>query len=263
MRNLHLPHTRREHRIDWPGALALIVGLVPLLLIAEQGRDVGLGLGSRSIAATSSASLGIVGVHLAERRYGDDALLPLRLFRGRTFGIGSLLNFILGMGMFGGLAALPLYLQIVKGASPTEAGLLLLPLTAGIMAGSIVSGQIISRTGRYKMFPIIGAGLLVAAMLGCSARSASTPRCGMTLVAVRRCSASVSASTCSRWCSRVQNAVPPQDMGVATSSATFFRQMGGTLGTAVFLSILFSTVGDKHRRGVPRRRRRRRPSRRR
>ena len=100
--------------------------------------------------------LGIVAFLLAERHYGDDALLPLRLFRGRTFGIGSLLNFILGMGMFGGLAALPLYLQIVKGASPTQAGLLLLPLTAGIMAGSIFAGQVITRTGRYKKFPVIG-----------------------------------------------------------------------------------------------------------
>ena len=120
------------------------------------------------------------------RRYGDDALLPLRLFRGRTFGIGLVLNFIIGMGMFGGLAALPLYLQIVKGVSPTEAGLLLLPLTAGIMAGSIISGQIISRTGRYKIFPVIGSVLLVLGMLAGSASRRRHRRSGVTMLIWRR-----------------------------------------------------------------------------
>ena len=121
MRSLHLPHTRRDHRIDWPGALALVVGLVPLLLVAEQGREWGWTSGA-AIATYLVGALGIVAFLAAERRYGDDALIPLRLFRGRTFGIGSLLNFILGMGMFGGLAALPLYLQIVKGRLADRGG---------------------------------------------------------------------------------------------------------------------------------------------
>src|SRR6476469_2305160 len=149
MRSLHLPNTRRDHRIDWPGALALIVGLVPLLLIAEQGRQWGW-TSEAAFACYVVGALGIAAFIWDQSRYGDDALIPLRLFRGRTFGLGSVLNFILGMGMFGGLAALPLYLQIVKGVSPTMAGLLLIPLTFGIMGGSIISGQIISRTGRYR-----------------------------------------------------------------------------------------------------------------
>jgi hypothetical protein len=147
------------------------------------------------------------------------------------------------MGMFGGLAALPLYFQIVKGVSPTQAGLLLLPLTAGVMAASISSGQLISRTARYKVFPIMGAGLLVAAMLGLGTIGVDTPiglTMGMSAVF------GIGLGFCMQpLVLAVQNAVPPQDIGVATSSATFFRQMGGTLGTAVFLSILFSTVGDR------------------
>jgi EmrB/QacA subfamily drug resistance transporter len=242
MRSLHLPHTRRDHKIDWPGALALIVGLVPLLVIAEQGRDWGWGSG-RALLAYLIGAIGIAGFLAAERRYGDDALIPLRLFKGRTFGIGSLLNFILGMGMFGGLAALPLYLQIVKGVSPTEAGLLLLPLTAGIMSGSIFSGQVISRTARYKKFPIIGAGLLVVALLGLGQIGVDTSL-GWTMSFAALFGIGLGFNM-QPLVLAVQNAVPPQDMGVATSSATFFRQMGGTLGTAVFLSILFSTVGDR------------------
>ena len=242
MRSLHLPHHRREHSIDWPGALALVAGLTPLLLLAEQGRDWGW-TSPTSLTLMVVGVVGIVAFVLAERRYGDDALLPLRLFRGRTFGIGSLLNFILGMGMFGGLAALPLYLQIVKGASPTEAGLLLLPLTAGIMAGSIFSGQMISRTGRYRRFPVIGAVLLVVALGLLSTIGVDTPLWHtMSMAALFGIGLGFNMQP---LVLAVQNAVPPQDMGVATSSATFFRQMGGTLGTAVFLSILFSTVGNK------------------
>jgi len=242
LRSLHLPHTRREHRIDWPGALALIVGLTPLLLLAENGRDWGWG-SLLSLGVLAVGLLGIAGFVLAERRYGNDALLPLHLFRGRTFGIGSLLNFILGMGMFGGLATLPLYLQIVKGASPTKAGLLLLPLTIGIMSGSVVSGQVISRTGRYKRFPVVGAFLLVAAMSLLSTIGVDTPL-WQTMVMATLFGVGLGFNM-QPLTLAVQNAVPPRDMGVATSSATFFRQMGGTLGTAIFLSVLFSTAGEK------------------
>ncbi len=240
-RVLHLPHTRRDHRLDIPGALALVVALVPLLLVAEQGREWGWTSG-RSVTCIV---VGVVGNALflhAERAYGDDALLPLRLFRGRTFSIGSALNLIIGMGMFGGLAMLPLYLQIVKGRTPTEAGLLLLPLTAGIMIGSILSGQFISRTGRYKIFPVVGTALLVVSLVLLSRISADT-HLGVLLAASTLFGLGLGGNM-QPLVLAVQNSVPPQDMGVATSSATFFRQMGGTLGTAVFLSLLFSTVGD-------------------
>jgi EmrB/QacA subfamily drug resistance transporter len=243
-RTLHIPHTRRDHRIDFAGAAALIVALVPLLIVAEQGRIWGW-TSDRSWFCYVVGAVGIVWFLFAEFRAGDDALIPMRLFRGRTFSIGSALNFIIGMGMFGGIAALPLYLQIVKGKTPTEAGLLLLPLTIGIMAGSIISGQTISRTGRYKVFPITGAFLLLAGMLLMSRLQVDT-----TILEVQVYSLIFGLGlgfNMQPLVLAVQNAVPPQDMGVATSSATFFRQMGGTLGTAVFLSVLFSTVVDRIR----------------
>jgi EmrB/QacA subfamily drug resistance transporter len=241
-RVLHLPHTRREHRVDWPGAVALVVALVPLLVLAEQGR----AWGWTSPLALGLAVVGVAGLAAflaAERAYGDDALLPLRFFRIRTFGIGTTLNFLIGVGMFGGLAALPLYLQIVKGATPTESGLLLLPLTAGIMAGSIVSGQAISRTGRYRVFPVVGSVLLVAGTLLFSRIGVDTPL--WQTMAVMVVFGLGLGFNMQPLVLAIQNSVSPRDIGVATSSATFFRQMGGTLGTAVFLSVLFSAAGDR------------------
>ena len=173
----------------------------------------------------------------------DEALLPLTLFQERTVAVASGASVLIGMAMFGGLASLPLYLQIVKGASPTKAGLLLLPLTLGIMAGSIISGQIISRTGRYRRFPIIGSALLAIALFVFHFIKADTPLWQTSIVMVAfglGLGFNFQPLTLA-----VQNAVSPRLIGVATSSATFTRQIGGTLGTAVFLSILFSTVPDK------------------
>jgi EmrB/QacA subfamily drug resistance transporter len=241
-RVLHLPHTRREHRIDWPGALALTVGLVPLLIVAEQGRAWGW-TSARTLGLIAFGVLGLAAFVLAERRIGDDALIPLKHFRNRTFSVANGAGVIIGMGMFGGLAALPLYLQIVKGATPTQAGLMLLPLTLGIMVGSTLSGQFIARTGRYKIFPVTGSALMVVGLVLFATVGWDTPlwQTGLYMVVFGLgLGGNMQTLTLA-----VQAALPPQEMGVATSSATFFRQMGGTLGTAVFLSILFSTVGDK------------------
>ena len=243
-RVLHLPHIRRNHRLDFAGAAALVLAVVPLLIVAEQGRGWGW-TSEKSLACYALGVLGVIWFLLAEHRSGDDALIPLRLFRGGTFSIGSVLNFIIGMGMFGGIAALPLYMQIVKGESPTRAGLLLLPLTIGIMAGSVIAGQTIARTGRYKIFPVIGAALLVTGMLLMTRLNADTSFAVIdTFGLIFGLGLGFNMQP---LVVAVQNAVTPQDMGVATSSATFFRQMGGTLGTAVFLSVLFSTVGDRIR----------------
>src|SRR3954453_440169 len=239
---LHIPHTRRDHRIDYWGAVWLVVALVPLLIVAEQGREWGWSSG-RAGASYIVGVTAIVPFILAERRIGDDALLPLRLFRGRTFGVGSILNFVVGMGMFGGLAALPLYMQIVKGYSPTAAGLLLLPMVIGIMTGTISSGQFIARTGRYIWFPRVGLMVLTVAMLLMSTVNADTSIAVVDIFAFMfGLGLGFNMQT---LVLAIQNAVPPQDMGVATSSATFFRQMGGTLGTAVFLSVLFNGLPDK------------------
>jgi len=241
-RTLHLRHTRLDHRIDWWGAATLSLGLVPLLLVAEQGRDWGWGSG-RSLACFAVGAVGIGAFLLVERAMKDEALLPLDLFRNRTVAVASGASVLIGMAMFGGLASLPLYLQIVKGASPTEAGLLLLPLTLGIMTGSVVSGQAISRTGRYRHFPIIGAALLTVSLFVFHWVHADTPL-WQTMVVMVFFGLGLGFNF-QPLTLAVQNAVSPRMIGVATSSATFTRQIGGTLGTAVFLSILFSTVGDK------------------
>jgi EmrB/QacA subfamily drug resistance transporter len=241
-RTLHLPHHRRDHRIDYPGAAALVVGLVPLLLVAEQGRGWGWTSG-RSLACYVTGAVGTVAFLLAERAYGNEALLPLRLFRQRTFSVCSTLNAVLGIGMFGAMALLPLFLQIVKGVSPTQAGLLLVPMTIGHMTGSILSGQIIARTGRYRFLPITGLTLLVigSALLTTIEVDLSVTRLGSYTVLI-----GLGLGLCMQTLVlAVQNAVPPGDMGVATASATFFRQLGGTLGTAVFISVLFNGLTDR------------------
>jgi MFS family permease len=188
-------------------------------------------------------AVGIVAFLLVERAMKEEALLPLTLVTNRTVAVASGASVLIGMAMFGGLASLPLYLQIVKGASPTEAGLLLLPLTLGIMSGSVVSGQLISRTGRYRRFPIMGGALLTVSLFVFHWVHDDTPLWQTMIVMVffgLGLGFNFQPLTLA-----VQNAVSPRMIGVATSSATFTRQIGGTLGTAVFLSILFSTVGDK------------------
>jgi EmrB/QacA subfamily drug resistance transporter len=236
-RVLHLDHTRREHRIDWTGAMALAVGLVPLLIIAEQGRTWGWGSGG----AYTCYVLGVVGIAAfvwIEGKMGDDALLPLRLFRNGVFAVGSAQAALVGMGMFGGIAAIPLYLQIVKGASPTKAGLLLLPLIGGMMVASLAAGQFTSRTGRYKIFPVVGSILMVVGLLVMTRIGADTPL-WQTDISMAIFGLGLGMNMQSIVLA-MQNSVDPRDMGVATSAVTFFRQVGGSLGTAIFLSILFT-----------------------
>ncbi|WP_432524565.1 MDR family MFS transporter [Kineococcus sp. SYSU DK006] len=242
MRNLHLPKRTSHHRIDWPGAIALVSCLVPLLLVAEQGREWGWGSAGALICYAVGAA-GFVAFVLAERAYGEEALLPLRMFRGRTFVVGSLGSFILGMGMFGVFAVLPQYLQVVKGLTPTMGGLAMLPVVLGIMSGSAFSGQFIARTGKYKVLPVVGTGLMVVALFLFSRVNADTPT-WQTMIAMLLMGWGLGGNM-QPVILAVQNAASRTEIGVATSSVTFFRQMGGTLGTAVFLSILFSTLGDK------------------
>ncbi|GAA0491483.1 MFS transporter [Paractinoplanes deccanensis] len=241
-RVLHLPHQRVDHRIDWPGALALIVGLVPLLTVAEQGRDWGWDSG-RAFACYIIGAVGLVAFVIAERAYGEEALLPLRLFRNRTVSVGATSSTILGMAMFGGLMTVPLYLQIVKGSSATMAGLQMIPFVFGIMSGSIISGQLIARTGRYRVFPIIGSVLMVAALGLFATIGADTPLWRTMLIMVLM--GLGLGGNMQPMITAVQNAVSPREIGVATSSVTFFRSMGGTLGTAIFLSVLFNVLPGK------------------
>ncbi|MFC5054576.1 MDR family MFS transporter [Saccharothrix xinjiangensis] len=239
---LNIPHQRVNHRIDFAGAALLTVGLVPLLIVAEQGREWGWA-STTSIALCVVGVLGLIGFVLAEKRMGDEALLPLRLFRKQTFALGNAVNFVLGLGMFGGMVSLPLYLQIVKGYSATESGLMMVPLTIGIMTAAGTSGSITSRTGRYKVFPVVGFGVMTVMLFLFSFVGPDTPMYQpLALMFFLGIGLGLNMQT---LLVAIQNDAEPRDMGVATASATFFRQIGGTVGTAVFLSILFSTVGDK------------------
>ena len=244
---LNIAHHKRDHRIDYWGAAALVVGLVPLLTIAEQGRTWGWDSG-RAIACYLIGGLGVTGFLLAERMMGEDALIPLRLFKERTVAVSTIANVVIGMALFGGISLLPLYLQIVKGSSPTAAGLQLLPLTLGLMVASIVSGQLISRTGRYRVYPILGASLILVGLALFSRISFDTPlwQTGLVMLVFGY----GLGNTLQPLVLAIQNAVPPRDLGVATSSAGFFRQIGGTLGVAVFLSILFSSLPGKLASGI-------------
>jgi EmrB/QacA subfamily drug resistance transporter len=242
LRVLHIPHIRHDHRIDWWGAAALIIGLVPLLIVAEQGREWGWD----SPAVIGLIVLGIVGVIsfiLIEKRMKDEALIPMRLFNSRVFSIGLTVNVLIGLGMFGALSTLPLYLQLVKGATPTQSGLLLIPMMIGIMGGSVLSGQLTMRTGKYKIFPVFGTAILTAAFFLMLTITVDTP---YWLLDIYFLMIGAGLGLCMQtMLIAVQNTVPAKDMGVATSSATFFRQLGGTLGVAVFLSLLFNSLPDK------------------
>jgi len=239
---LNIPHTRVEQKVDYWGAVTLAVGLVPLLIVAEQGREWGWG-SAASIAMYVIGGLGVAAFVWTERRMGDAALLPLRLFRRPVFRTATLVTVVQGAGMFGAMMSLPLYLQIVKGATPTQAGLQMLPLTLGIMIASLTSGRIISATGRYKMFAVAGVGLMAAALFALSTITVDSSLALVMIIAfVIGLGLGLSMQT---LVLAATNDVRPQDIGVATSAATFFRQIGGTAGTAVFLSILFGTVGDR------------------
>ncbi|WP_079126519.1 MDR family MFS transporter [Streptomyces sp. ERV7] len=242
-RFLNIPHTRRDRRIDWWGALTIALGVVPLLLVAEQGRAWGWGSTS-SLVCYGTGAVGVVAWILVERGMGDDALIPMRLFRNSTFSKTSLLSVLIGAGMFGGMLMIPQYLQIVKGASPTRAGLEMVPVMLGVIIASIVSGRITARTGRYKIFPTLGTVAMGVAMLLFHYRVEWDTPLPQTMVFMLLFGLGLGACM-QTLVVAVQDAVPPRDMGVATASATFFRQMGGTVGTAVFLSVLFSGVGDK------------------
>ncbi|SFC38402.1 drug resistance transporter, EmrB/QacA subfamily [Nocardioides terrae] len=239
-RTLHVHHVRRPSPIDWMGALALCVCLVPLLTVLEQGREWGWGTG-RSIACFAIAAIGLLAFIGAEAKMKQAALIPLRLFTIRPAVVTVIASVIVGMGMFGGMMLLPLYMQIVHGATPTESGFLMLPMVAGLMTASITSGRIISRTGRTRMFPIFGSGLMALGMFALTTISADTH---LWVVGIMMACVGYGVGNCMQpLMLTMQSSVPPSAIGMATSSATFFRQIGGTIGVAIFLSLLFGGVG--------------------
>ncbi|WP_410874459.1 MDR family MFS transporter [Nocardia sp. A7] len=231
------PHA--THRIDFAGAVVLAIGLVPLLIVAEQGREWGWS-STYSVICYVIGALGLVGFVAIEKFMGDAALIPLRIFNNVNFALGVVISFVVGAAMFGGMLLLPQYLQVVRGAGPTEAGLQMMPMVLGMMTGSILSGRLISKTGRYRAFPVIGSVMLTLGLFLLHLLDADSP---LWLAMLFMAATGFGLGNLMQPLTlALQNALPPKDMGVSTASATFFRQIGGTLGAAVFLSILFSLL---------------------
>lgn len=241
LRFLHIPHTKRPVRIDWWGAATVVIALVPLLLVAEKGREWGWD-SPQAIASYAIGALGIAAFVVSEKLMGDDALIPLKLFKNSTFSMATVLGVLVGFGMFGAMMTIPLYLQLVNGATPTESGFMTLPMIGGLMVASIVSGQIIARTGQYRAFPIVGTGFMAAGFFLLTFATFDKPvwfmMIGMALIGLGLGQLMQTLTIAS------QNSVGPRDIGVATSSSTFFRQIGGTLGTAVLFSVLFTRIPE-------------------
>ena len=232
---LKLPHVKREASVDYLGA-ATIVGSVTSLILylswagPEQGWTSTIGLGL--LAAT--VVLAIVFVFVESK--AQEPILPNELFRHWTFTSNVTFAMIMGVGMFGGLIYLPIYLQAVKGMSATESGLAMLPLVAGIFATSISGGQIMARTGRYKWMPISGAILVGSALFAFSRMRLDTPYVQIAIIMF--VFGAGLGMTMQVVVTAVQNSVDRRHMGVATASVAFFRSMGGAVGVALFGAIL-------------------------
>ncbi|WP_460005696.1 MDR family MFS transporter [Microbacterium xylanilyticum] len=238
---LHLPKVGKHKgpRIDWWGAAAVIVALVPLLIVVEQGRAWGWG-SAAAIACYVIGGAGLVAFIVIEALMKDDAIIPLKLFRSGTFSMATVLGFLVGFAMFGAMMTIPLYMQIVVGMNPTESGLSMLPLIIGLMLASLTSGQITARTGKYRIFPVLGTLFTAVGFFSLTLIRYETPLwqifVGMFVLGLGLGQLMQPLTLAS------QNSVDPHEMGVASSAATFFRQIGGTLGTAVMLSVLFSLL---------------------
>jgi EmrB/QacA subfamily drug resistance transporter len=231
---LHSPTVRRKHVIDYLGAVLLSVALTAIILFTS--------LGSTTLPWTSHVTLGLIALGLAgiiafvavEAR-AHEPILPLGLFRNGTFAIASTVGLIVGLSMFGSITYLPIYLQVVKGESPTASGLQLMPMMLGMLVTSIASGRIISTWGRYKPFPIAGTAIMTIGLLMLSRLSADHP---VWLTSVDALVLGLGLGMVMQvLVLAAQNSVNFEHLGVATSGTTMFRSLGGALGVAIFGAI--------------------------
>jgi EmrB/QacA subfamily drug resistance transporter len=241
--------TRRiSHSIDWLGAFFLAAGASSLILMTTWGGT------QYAWASLPIFGLGILGVVMlaafivVERRV-TEPILPFRLFRIQVFNVASGVGFVIGFAMFGAITFLPVFLQLVDGASATSSGLNILPLMAGLLTASITSGQVINRVGRYKIFPIIGTALAAIGVFLLSTIDPQTPRFFLSIYMVvlglgLGCVMQVLVIA-------VQNAVEQRDLGVGTSSATFLRSMGASFGVAIFGAIFSNQLASNLRKNLP------------
>ncbi|MEU8326773.1 MDR family MFS transporter [Micromonospora sp. NPDC048839] len=236
-----IPFERRDHSIDWLGAGLLVAGVSSLLLaLSWGGNEYAWGSGVIITLFVVGAVLGVLFV-LQEARVAEP-ILPLRLFRSATFALANSALLVIGLVMFGSIIFIPLYLQIVKGASPTRSGLLMLPMMAGIIITSILTGRAMTRIGRYKWFPVAGSVTLLVGMFLFTRLEVSTSlwvAFGFMVVI------GVGLGLCMQsLILAVQNAVSVRDLGAGTSSATFFRSLGGSFGVAILGTVLSSRLAS-------------------
>jgi EmrB/QacA subfamily drug resistance transporter len=248
-RVLRLPIRKREVKIDWQGALLLVAGVSCILLATQLGGE-NYPWGSWQIIGLFALGALILAGFAFREAKAPEPILPLMLFRIQIFTVANIIAFVSGIAMFGALAFLPQYLQLVHGVSATESGLLLLPLLVGLLAMSISSGLYISRTGRYRWFPLAGTigvtiGLVLLTRLGAHTSllvvSLDILVFGLGLGLFMQVLTLV-----------VQNAVPMKQMGVGTSSVTFFRSMGGAIGASALGAVLTAGIAAEFPRYLPR-----------
>jgi len=248
-RVLRLPVRKREVKIDWQGALLLVAGVSCILLATQMG-GTNYPWGSwQIIGLFALGALILVGFAVREAK-APEPILPLALFRIQIFTVANIIAFVSGIAMFGALAFLPQYLQLVHGVSATESGLLLLPLLVGLLAMSIGSGLYISRTGRYRWFPLAGT---IGVTIGLVLLTRLAAHTSLLIVSVDILVFGLGLGLFMQVLTLVvQNAVPMKQMGVATSSVTFFRSMGGAIGASALGAVLTAGIAAEFPHFLPR-----------
>ncbi|CAM5311753.1 MFS transporter [Streptomyces tanashiensis] len=238
---LKLPKPTARARFDVLGALLLAAASTCLVLLTSWG-GTEYAWDSRVILALACGAAGTTLLFLVVEHFAPEPLIPLRLFRDSVFTVTALVGAVVGIALFGAASYLPSFLQMVEGASATESGLLMLPLMGGIVIASVVSGQLISRTGHYKIYPVVGGAVSVLGMWLLSRMDTDTPRLQHSLwQAVLGTGIGLVMPV---LVLAVQNSVRPADLGTATSAHTYFRQIGGSIGAAVFGTLFASRLDD-------------------
>ena len=243
---LHLPKKRSESRIDYLGAALLTVAITSLVLLTTWG-GTQYGWGSGQIIGLLVIGIGALGAFLYVETRAAEPILPLHIFRNANFSLISLIGFLVGFTMFGAMTFLPLYQQTVQGASATNSGMLLLPMLLAMMAVSMVAGRVTTATGRYKIFPIIGGGLITIGLYLLSLLDVHTSRVtsGIYMAVLGAGMGFIMQITMLV----AQNSVALRDIGVGSSSATLFRTIGGSFGVSVFGALFSHKVQYGHVRG--------------
>jgi len=237
---LHIPTHKFHHKIDWWGTTLLSGGVVGWILVTTLGGTKGWAWTSPAILTMGIVSTVMLIAFCFVELNVAEPIIPPGLFRNRTFSAASAVSFAIGFTLFGSIVFLPLYLQIVHGATPTSSGLELLPMVGGMLITFIVSGRLVTRTGRYKIFPIMGlaittVGLLFLAQLG--------PHTAYGYAAIDMFVVGLGVGLVMQvLVVAVQNSVPHSQLGTATATATFFRTIGGAFGVAILGAVLNSQL---------------------